>query len=136
MGNSTGKFIKIDACTSTIFHRRHSRLCVQMNLNNPVPTWIQIGSHMQQVVYKVKGFLCKCCGYLGHVQKNCQFKKGKLQEGNQHESKSTDISTQESSLHAPTTHGGEWQTVLFSKKKKSRARKKGKRNGNWKGFSN
>lgn len=52
--------------------------------------------------------------------------KGKLPEENQQESKSADISTQEPSSHAPTTHDGDWQTILFPKKTKAAPSKKKK----------
>ncbi|XP_075088194.1 uncharacterized protein LOC142170237 [Nicotiana tabacum] len=71
IGNSIGKLLKIDACTSSTLRDRYARLCVKLPLNQPVQQCILIGSHLQQLVYEGINFLCKNGGYLGHTVTSC-----------------------------------------------------------------
>ncbi|KAH0781570.1 hypothetical protein KY290_001168 [Solanum tuberosum] len=71
IGNSIGKLLKIDACTSSTLHGRYARLCVQIPMEEPVTISIQIGNHKQDIVYEGEGFLCKNCGRLGHTIQIC-----------------------------------------------------------------
>lgn len=59
IGNSIGKLLKVDACTSATLRGRYARLCVELPLENPVQPCILIGSHPQQLSYEGKRFLQK-----------------------------------------------------------------------------
>ncbi|PHU24593.1 hypothetical protein BC332_09700 [Capsicum chinense] len=52
IGNAIGKLLKIDACTSSALRGRYARLCVQIPMEEPVVSSIQIGSHMQHILYE------------------------------------------------------------------------------------
>nr|XP_009793419.1 PREDICTED: uncharacterized protein LOC104240289 [Nicotiana sylvestris] len=78
IGNSIGKLLKIDACTSSTLRDRYARLCVKLPLNQPVQQCILIGSHLQQLVYEGINFLCKNGGYLGHTVTSCTVTSPKL----------------------------------------------------------
>ena len=71
IGNSIGKLLKIDTCTSATLRGRYARLCVQIPLEEPVTKKIQIGYHIQNIIHEGEGFLCKNCGRLGHTQGGC-----------------------------------------------------------------
>lgn len=73
IGNSIGKLLHIDACTSSTIRGRYARLCVQVPLDQPIQTAIQIGSHLQQLVYEGKIFLCKAYGRLCHTAPSCIY---------------------------------------------------------------
>ncbi|XP_019255120.1 PREDICTED: uncharacterized protein LOC109233709 [Nicotiana attenuata] len=73
IGNSIGKLLRVDACTSSTIRGRYARLCVQVPLDQPVQTAIQIGSHIQQLLYEGENFLCKACGRLGHKAPSCSY---------------------------------------------------------------
>nr|XP_016435158.1 PREDICTED: uncharacterized protein LOC107761454 [Nicotiana tabacum] len=73
IGNSIGKLLCIDVCTSSTLRGRYARLCVQVPLDHPVQTAIQIGYHIQQLLYEGESFLCKACGRLGHTIPSCFY---------------------------------------------------------------
>ncbi|XP_019261723.1 PREDICTED: uncharacterized protein At4g02000-like [Nicotiana attenuata] len=73
IGNLIGRLLCIDACTSSTLRGRYARLCVQVPSDQPVQTAIQIGSHIQQLVYEGENFLCKACGRLGHTATSCSY---------------------------------------------------------------
>ncbi|XP_019226978.1 PREDICTED: uncharacterized protein LOC109208333 [Nicotiana attenuata] len=75
IGNSIGKLLRIDACTSSTIRGRYVRLCVQVPLDQPVQTAVQIGYHLQQLLYEGENFLCKACGRLGHTAPSCIYPK-------------------------------------------------------------
>ncbi|KAH0776380.1 hypothetical protein KY290_007791 [Solanum tuberosum] len=70
IGNSIGKLLKVDACTSATLRGRYARLCVEIALDQPVKSHIQIGNHKQVIEYEGKDLLCKFCGRIGQHQVN------------------------------------------------------------------
>ncbi|XP_009802415.1 uncharacterized protein [Nicotiana sylvestris] len=75
IGNSIRKLLRIDACASSTIRGRYTRLCVQVPLDQPVQTVVQIGAHIQQLLYEGENFLCKACGRLGHTAPSCIYPK-------------------------------------------------------------
>lgn len=65
IGNSIGKLLKIDACTSATLCGRYVRLCIELPMDKPVQPCILIGSHLQQLTYEGINFLCKKVWSLG-----------------------------------------------------------------------
>lgn len=66
-GNSIGRLLKIDACTSATLRGRYARLCVELPMDQPVAKFIYIEDHKQYIEYEGDKFLCKGCGFLGHA---------------------------------------------------------------------
>ncbi|XP_075097003.1 uncharacterized protein LOC142174744 [Nicotiana tabacum] len=73
IGNTIGKLLKVDACTSATHRGRYARLCVEIPMNTTVKSFIFIGSHKQDICYEDEKFLCKNCGRLGHVAPQCHY---------------------------------------------------------------
>ncbi|KAH0730098.1 hypothetical protein KY289_001286 [Solanum tuberosum] len=129
IGNSIGKLLKIDACTSSTLHGRYARLCVQIPIEEPVTISIQIGNHKQDIVYEGEGFLCKNCGRLGHTIQICPHRAFLQQD---RKSLKDDLTEDSSPTKNLQTNGkgasmeqqgtqqpsGQWHTVNFPKKGK------------------
>ena len=66
VGHKLGKLLKVDAITSAAIRGRHARLCVQINMTNPLPKRVKIGSFWQDIVYENLPLLCYRCRRIGH----------------------------------------------------------------------
>lgn len=73
VGNKLGKLLKLDAVTSSAMRGRFARLCVQINMTNPLPKRVKIGSFWQDIVYENIPVLCYHCerGRVGNKEVNC-----------------------------------------------------------------
>lgn len=67
IGSKLGKLVKTDVCTSTSLRGRYARICVEVPIDKPIKTHIQIGHLMQQILYEGDGILCRKCGRAGHT---------------------------------------------------------------------
>lgn len=74
VGNTIGKLLKVDAFTSAALMGRYVRLCIELPLDKPVKSDVWIGNHKQQILYEGKNLLCRNCGCLGHVARQCNTK--------------------------------------------------------------
>ncbi|XP_009785180.1 uncharacterized protein [Nicotiana sylvestris] len=110
IGNTIGKLLKIDACTSAALRERYARLCIEMQLEEPVQPCISIGNYKQQIIYEGEHILCKACGRLGHTTQHCSY------------TKLTPISRDvEHNMVTSTTSTNHWQMVAFHKRSKTQA---------------
>ena len=71
VGNKLGKLLKVDAITSAAIRGRYARLCVQINMTNPLLKRVNIGSFWQDIVYENLPMLCYRCGRIGHREIHC-----------------------------------------------------------------
>ena len=71
MGQKLGKLLKVDAITSAAIRGRYARVCVQINIANPLPKRVKIGSFWQDIVYENLPMLCYKCGRIGHRELQC-----------------------------------------------------------------
>lgn len=74
IGEAIGLVLRIDAYAATESRGSYVRLCVQINLEEPLTKWIRVGRIKQQVLYEGISMLCFCCGRLGHKQEQCCYK--------------------------------------------------------------
>jgi len=66
VGKKLGKLLKVDAITSAAIRGRYARVYVQINMANPLPKRVKIGSFWQDIIYENLPMLCYRCGRLGH----------------------------------------------------------------------
>lgn len=78
VGRKIGELVKIDAYTSSTLRVRYARICVQIPMEAQLKTSIIIGSHKQVIYYEGDDFLCKACGFLGHIAPNCSKVKPEI----------------------------------------------------------
>ncbi|KAI9128538.1 hypothetical protein K1719_000021 [Acacia pycnantha] len=71
IGNMIGKMIKIDRSTSIYDKGEFARICVEIDLQQPLlPAFTAFGEDMQ-LVYEGLHLVCFGCGLYGHEQKKC-----------------------------------------------------------------
>ena len=66
VGQKLGKLLKIYAITSATIRGRYAQVCVQINMTDPLPKRVKIGSFWQDIVYENLSVLCFQCGRIGH----------------------------------------------------------------------
>lgn len=52
---------------------RYAELCIEVSLDHPVKSYVQIGAHKQEIWYEGVGKLGKKCGKIGHTILNYSF---------------------------------------------------------------
>ncbi|XP_075662960.1 uncharacterized protein At4g02000-like [Castanea sativa] len=73
IGQAIGPVLRIDAQTATESHGHYARICVQVNLDNPLIRTILIESFVHAVVYEGISTLCFSCGRVGHRRVVCPY---------------------------------------------------------------
>lgn len=58
VGNSVGKLLKIDTCTSSTLRGRYARICVQVQIEISITTNTTIVTQNQTIVYEGEEILC------------------------------------------------------------------------------
>ncbi|GKU90597.1 hypothetical protein SLEP1_g4576 [Rubroshorea leprosula] len=71
IGNSLGSLLRIDATTLAGSRGRFARLCVEFNLQQPLPPSLVIDGFSQKIAYEGIQSLCFSCGRLGHKKHQC-----------------------------------------------------------------
>jgi hypothetical protein len=74
IGRAIGPVLLIDAHMVNGVRGRFARLCIQVNLDKPLPKTILIRQNrVQSVQYEGINQLCFCCGRIGHQKEFCPF---------------------------------------------------------------
>ena len=71
IGRAIGPVLRIDSYTANGVRGRFARLCVQVNIEQPLINTVKIGKMVQLVQYEGINMLCFACGRLGHRKENC-----------------------------------------------------------------
>ncbi|XP_065633884.1 uncharacterized protein LOC136069370 [Quercus suber] len=66
IGSVIGHVLRIDSYTASKTRGGYARLCVQIDLDKPIISFIRVGRLAQKVLYEGISSLCFCCGKLGH----------------------------------------------------------------------
>lgn len=66
-----GKPIKVDQRTLSVDRGRFARVCVEIDLNQPVVAQIWVRGTWHKVAYEGLHILCSACGCYGHLTRNC-----------------------------------------------------------------
>lgn len=73
-GDRIGKTVKVDKATLAQEHGNYARICVQVDLMNPLVAMFMIKDHKYHVEYKGLHLLCVNCGRFRHYKDDCQDK--------------------------------------------------------------
>ncbi|XP_028758744.1 uncharacterized protein LOC114717714 [Neltuma alba] len=71
IGNMVGRTIKIDRSTSIYDKGGFARLCVEIDLQQPLPTAFTAFGEDRQIVYEGLHMVCFHCGRYGHQKHAC-----------------------------------------------------------------
>ena len=71
IGNQLGTLLKVDAHTVDGEKGRFARLCVQIDLDQPLTPMVRIGDIHQRVQYEGISAICFHCGCVGHKAPTC-----------------------------------------------------------------
>ncbi|GKU96985.1 hypothetical protein SLEP1_g10165 [Rubroshorea leprosula] len=114
--------IDIDAHTAHLSRGQYARICVQVDLDEPLVHFVRIGKHVQKVLYEGPAALCYSCGCVGHKEDNCPLKIPQpMVVSNQHniEAQTSQASVDGNCNEPPENQGfGPWMLVERRKNKK------------------
>ena len=74
IGNQLGSLLKVDARTMDNERGRFARLCVQIDLEQPLIPRVRIGDLIQKIQYEGISAICFECGRVGHCLDTCLSK--------------------------------------------------------------
>lgn len=77
LGTAVGKPIKVDIRTIDASRGRFARVCVEINLDQPVVGKVWFRNRWFNVQYEGLHLLCKECGMYDHIGRNCTVVKQK-----------------------------------------------------------
>ena len=79
IGNTIGAFVKVAEATKKGKYTSYARLCVYMNIAEPLPEFIELEYHdevwQQPLDYEHIPFRCRRCHEYGHLYRQCPLNK-------------------------------------------------------------
>eukprot|EP00253_Pinus_taeda_P012662 PITA_12662 len=79
IGNAIGSFVKVAESTKRGRYTSYARVCVYMNITEPLPEFIELEYHdevwQQPVDYEHIPFWCRRCHEYGHVYRQCPLNR-------------------------------------------------------------
>nr|POE98370.1 uncharacterized protein CFP56_55047 [Quercus suber] len=71
IGSTIGKVLRIDSHTALEARGRYARICVQIDVEQPLITALLIGNFEQPIIYEGIQKMCFSCGRIGHRKEDC-----------------------------------------------------------------
>lgn len=72
LASAVGKPIKVDTNTLKVHRGRFARICVEIDLNQPVVGKVWVDGFWYKVSYEGLHIICSNCGCYGHLGRNCK----------------------------------------------------------------
>ncbi|GLT63477.1 hypothetical protein SLA2020_360400 [Shorea laevis] len=125
IGNILGTPLRLDAHTAHQSRGQYARICIQVDLDEPLVPFVRIGKHIQKVLYEGPAALCYECGCVGHKEDKCPLKIPHpmvVSEEQIAESQNSQDPVEKSSNDLPDNQGfGPWMLVERRKNKKKQS---------------
>jgi hypothetical protein len=83
MASAIGRPIKVDINTLKVERGKFARVCVEVELTEPVVGKIWVNGHWYKVQYEGLHLICTNCGCYGHLGRNCPIATS-VPEGTKH----------------------------------------------------
>jgi len=77
LASAVGRPVRVDIKTVDASRAKFARMCVEINLDQPVVRRLWFRDHWYHVEYEGVHLLCKQCGIFGHMAKGCPKIGGK-----------------------------------------------------------
>ncbi|PNX93227.1 hypothetical protein L195_g016378 [Trifolium pratense] len=74
MASAVGKPIKVDTNTMNVERGKFARICVEIDLNEPVVGKVWLKGYWYKVEYEGLHIICYSCGRYGHHARNCMHR--------------------------------------------------------------
>ncbi|CAN1822060.1 hypothetical protein LINPERHAP1_LOCUS29844 [Linum perenne] len=75
IGNYIGRTVRMDLATSEGARARYARVCVELDLTNPLLEKYMIEDRVFHIVYESLENMCFSCGFYGHKDDGCPSNK-------------------------------------------------------------
>lgn len=72
LASAVGKPIKVDTNTLKVHRGRFARICVEIDLSQPVVGKVWVDGYWYKVSYEGLHIICSNCGCYGHLGRNCK----------------------------------------------------------------
>ncbi|GKV18314.1 hypothetical protein SLEP1_g28712 [Rubroshorea leprosula] len=122
IGNMLGTPLRLDAYTAHQSRGQYARICIQVDLDKPLVPFVQIGKHVQKVLYEGPIALCYACGCVGHKEDKCPLKTPQpmaIVEEQLTDSQNSQVPAEGNCKDLPDSQGfGPWMLVEQQKNKK------------------
>jgi hypothetical protein len=82
IASMVGNPIKVDLNTLTLARGRFARICVEIDLTQPVVGKVGVNGEWYHVQYEGLHVICTQCGCYGHVLKDCSISPKKIDQSN------------------------------------------------------
>lgn len=74
IGNTIDQLLRMDICTQNTKRGQYVRLCIQVQIDQPMLTSIYTSNHQRRILYEGINLLCYQCGRVGHSSLNSAYK--------------------------------------------------------------
>ncbi|CAA0815636.1 Unknown protein [Striga hermonthica] len=108
LASMVGTPVRIDLNTSTIERGKYARVCVQIDLNQPVVGQVGFQGTWYKVEYEGLYLLCPLCGRYGHNRNTCSFVNPTESVAPQTSIDKGKASSNESEMKPPEALHGDW----------------------------
>ncbi|XP_061340577.1 uncharacterized protein LOC133287044 [Gastrolobium bilobum] len=72
IGNWIGRFVKLDAATTSLARGRFARICVELDLSKPLQADYKLEGRLKKIEYEGL-HVCYTCGQYGHRAEKCSI---------------------------------------------------------------
>ncbi|XP_061340122.1 uncharacterized protein LOC133286691 [Gastrolobium bilobum] len=132
IGNWLGKFVKVDVATTSLARGRFARMCVELDLNQPLQVEYKVEDRVKRIEYEGLHLICYTCGMYGHRQENCphhyvqEVERGTHEKEEHAESKDSHANTSKCPA-VDHPNFGPWMQVIKGRRNQGSDNVKGKK---------
>lgn len=126
LGNSLGRAVKVDTTSSEVVRGNFARICVEIDLTQPLKPYVMIIGQICTVEYEGLTRICFHCGHFGHSAAICPrlLPPPPAASTNTEEVRTEGSPTSSSTPLAPQSPFGPWMLPAYVRKKQQLQQKR------------